>query len=72
MNWETCVHEWKTAFGPNLRCQKCGARTMVSMDPKESKPIYPPLGTPISELSGRPGEPGFQKFSDIAKSWGYE
>lgn len=29
------------------------------------------LGTPISELSGRPGHPGFSKFTQIAESWGY-
>ncbi len=30
------------------------------------------LGTPISELSGQPGHPGYEKFCDIARSWGYE
>lgn len=30
------------------------------------------LGTPISQLSGRPGEPGFGEFSRIARSWGYD
>lgn len=30
------------------------------------------LGTPISELSGRPGHPGFRRFCDIARSWGYD
>lgn len=30
------------------------------------------LGTPISELSGRPGEPGYERFRDIAASWGYD
>lgn len=30
------------------------------------------LGTPISELSGRPGHPGYEKFCAIARSWGYE
>ena len=30
------------------------------------------LGTPLSQLSGRPGEPGFAEFSRIASSWGYE
>lgn len=29
-------------------------------------------GTPISQLSGRPGEPGFDRFCEIARSWGYE
>lgn len=31
-----------------------------------------PLGTPISQLSGRPGEPGYDEFKRIARSWGYE
>ena len=30
------------------------------------------LGTPISQLSGRPGHPGFARFSQIAASWGYD
>ncbi len=30
------------------------------------------LGTPISELSGRPGHAGHERFVAIAKSWGYE
>lgn len=29
------------------------------------------LGTPLSELSGRPGRAGFAKFQAIAASWGY-
>jgi hypothetical protein len=30
------------------------------------------LGTPISQLSGRPGHEGFAEFCRIAKSWGYD
>lgn len=30
------------------------------------------FGTPISELSGRPGHEGYDKFVRIAKSWGYD
>lgn len=30
------------------------------------------VGTPISELSGRPGHPGYDRFSQIASSWGYD
>ena len=30
------------------------------------------LGTPLSELSGRPGHPGFDQFKAIAASWGYD
>lgn len=31
-----------------------------------------PIGTPISQLSGRPGEPGYAEFCRIARSYGYE
>lgn len=30
------------------------------------------LGTPISQLSGRPGHPGYEEFRSIACSWGYD
>lgn len=30
------------------------------------------IGTPISEISGRPGHPGYAEFCRIAKSWGHE
>lgn len=30
------------------------------------------IGTPISELSGQPGQPGYEKFKAIAASWGYD
>jgi hypothetical protein len=31
-----------------------------------------PIGTPISQLSGRPGHDGYDKFVQIAKSWGHD
>jgi hypothetical protein len=31
-----------------------------------------PLGTPISQISGRPGHSGFEEFKRIAQSWGYD
>jgi hypothetical protein len=40
-------------------CPKCNPR------PRQ-------LGTPLSQLSGRPGHPGFQSFWEIARSWGYD
>lgn len=30
------------------------------------------LGTPLSELSGRPGEPGYAEWCRISKSWGFD
>lgn len=32
----------------------------------------PQIGTPISQLSGRPGHPGYEEFCRIAASWGYD
>lgn len=31
-----------------------------------------PIGTPISQLSGRPGHPGFEEFCRIAKTYGHD
>ena len=31
-----------------------------------------PLGTPLSEISVRPGEPGYAEWVRISKSWGYD
>ena len=31
-----------------------------------------PIGTPVSKLSGQPGEEGFERFNEIAESYGYE
>lgn len=30
------------------------------------------LGTPLSEISGRPGHKGYDEFCRIAESWGYD
>lgn len=30
------------------------------------------IGIPITELSGRPGQPGWEKFVALARSWGYD
>lgn len=47
-------------LSPMVTCVGCGGG-----------PAVPP-GTPISELSGRPGHPGFERFCEIARSWGYD
>jgi len=42
-------------------------------DCQQCNPGGPRLyGTPISQLSGRPGHRGFEAFRDIAASWGHE
>lgn len=30
------------------------------------------IGTPLSQLSGRPGHSGYPEFVRIAKSWGFD
>lgn len=30
------------------------------------------IGTPLSQLSGRPGTRGFERFVEIGESWGYD
>lgn len=44
----------------------CGVSFYSEREPGE------PIGTPISELSGRTGHPGFERFKAIAQSWGYD
>lgn len=44
----------------------CSVSMGASREPGE------PIGTPISQLSGRPGHDGYEKFVEIAKSWGYD
>lgn len=34
--------------------------------------IGPRIGTPLSQLSGRPGFPGYDRFKAIAQSYGYD
>lgn len=43
----------------------------VAVGPAPRDPAKP-IGTPLSELSGRPGQPGYAEFCRIAKSWGYD
>lgn len=35
-------------------------------------PPTEPVGTPLSELSGRPGSYAYERFKAIAASWGYD
>ena len=47
-----------------------GLHRMV--DCQGCSPAKQQLGTPISELSGRLGEKGYERFKEIAASWGYD
>lgn len=31
-----------------------------------------PLGTPLKDISGRPGHPGYEEFCRIARSYGFD
>lgn len=62
-------------------CDTCGigvGEHEVDREPLEDDvgiapaPRDRPLGTPISQLSGRPGQPGYEEFCRIARSWGYD
>jgi hypothetical protein len=54
---DTYVFDGESELHGMVTCVGCGGKT---------------LGTPISQLSGRPGTPGFDEFKRIAGSWGYE
>lgn len=46
-------------------CPKCRVACGMSDEPRQ-------IGTPLSQLSGRPGEPGYAEFCRIARSWGHD
>ena len=48
-DWTVCPHKFSPWFGPVLKCARCGASTMVSMDKNESKVIYMPMDSPYCE-----------------------
>lgn len=64
--------------GWSCECGEGIAEHEVGYDYHESDVGVPPaprpakLGTPLSELSTRPGEKGYDEFVRIAKSWGYD
>jgi hypothetical protein len=47
-------------------------RDKIATDPDAAYARDRPLGTPISEISTRPGEPGYEEWIRISKSWGYD
>ena len=50
-------------------CEPCADRLA---DCPGCNPNPRKLGTPLSQLSGRPGTDGYAEFCRIARSWGYE
>jgi hypothetical protein len=57
------------AIGDDGDYEPFGDEVSIAAPPREPGER---VGTPISELSGRPGHPGFAEFCRIAKSWGYD
>lgn len=53
-NWETCSHKFHPWFGPVLKCSGCGATTNMTSDPRESKPIFPPVSYEEAADRARP------------------
>lgn len=41
-DWRDCPHRFSSYFGPLLKCELCGATTMLAAARGESKPIDPP------------------------------
>ena len=72
--------DWSVGISGGWFCDACdfavgeeerGHETDVGIPPA-SRPADGKIGTPISQISGRPGHPGFDEFCRIAKSWGYD
>ncbi len=75
-------HEWYHERGEGWLCEHCNE--MAPPDFARDDEGYglgslfvhsergAVLGTPLSQLSGRPGHPGYDEFRRIAKSWGYD
>lgn len=56
---DTYVHDHEVGLHHTVDCPVC-------------MPNRAALGTPISQLSGRPEHKGFDEFCAIARSWGYD
>lgn len=65
-------------FGSGYYCEACDEFHEAEYEPMEGDvaisfaPADKPLGTPLSQLSGRPGHPGYAEFCRIAKTYGHD
>lgn len=73
--------DWSVGIVGGWFCDACDlaiGEGEVDREPLEGDVGIPPrdpakpLGTPLSALSGRPGQPGYAEFVRIAKTWGYD
>jgi hypothetical protein len=70
-----CGLAWPLPEGDKYRFEaECVNRfTLNTIDCRGCNPAGPqPVGTPLSQLSGRAGHPGYDEFCRIAKSWGHD
>ena len=82
--WAFCEHccpDHQYEYDPMDRrsyCVECGQERIWEPDEDDCPMLRierqpgEPIGTPISQISGRPGHPGYEEFKRIAASWGYE
>ncbi len=64
------AHTWSAGILPSYLIPDEGLRSVATAgwtSIKEEK-----IGHDINMLSGRPGHPGYDKFCEIAASWGYD
>lgn len=73
------IHTVRCSFAPDdgpypgwaaARRPRPQERVEITEAPRAPTPTSG-LGTPLSELSGRPGHRGYERFTAIAASWGY-
>ncbi len=65
-------HVWVTFDGQGF-ASPCHPKSLEYLPAEPATPVGdPPIGTSLSELSGRPGHPGYERFRAIAASWGYD
>lgn len=75
--------DWSVGINAGYYCDACdigvaeheaGEREPMPDDVPISFAREPgdPIGTPASQISGRPGHPGFEEFKRIARTWGYD
>lgn len=75
--------DWSVGINAGYYCDGCdigvaeheaGEREPMEGDAQISFTSEPAaqIGAPVSQISGRPGNPGFEKFKRIARTWGYD
>lgn len=74
---ENSKRAFACGIGPSLPkgdkwVDQCRAVSHHLVDCPGCIPFREEFGTPLSQLSGQPGKPGYDRFCEIATSWGHE